>query len=109
MTQTFPNSRVTEIIARVRISDVAEALGVKLDRTRRRGVAIWRKGKNFSVSLNDTKCVWHDFVTGEGGGVIFLVVKVLGCDRRPALEWLTRRCTNAPSSPDAPQATGGPR
>jgi hypothetical protein len=77
-----------DIIDRVDISDVAETLGVKLDRTRRRGVAVWRKGKGFSVSFNDAKGVWNDFVTNQGGGVIDFVVKVLGCDRKAALEWL---------------------
>jgi DNA primase len=78
----------TDIVERIQISDVAERLGVKLDRTRRRDVAVWRKGKNFSVSFNDAKGVWHDFVTNQGGGVIDFVVKVLGCDRGAAMEWL---------------------
>jgi hypothetical protein len=56
-----------DVVASVRITDVAQALGVLLDRARRRGVATWRKGKNFSVSFNDAKNVWHDFVTNEGG------------------------------------------
>ncbi len=77
-----------EILERVRISDVAEYLGVKLDRSRRRGVASWREGRNFSISFNDAKNVWHDFVTGEGGGVVDFVVRVRGCDRKTALEWL---------------------
>jgi len=77
-----------DIIGCVHISEVAEALGVKLDRTRRRGIAVWRKGNSFSVSFDDAKGVWHDFVTDEGGGVIDFVAKVLSCDRRAALEWL---------------------
>ena len=88
MTRAFPNNRANEIIERVRISNVAEALGVKLDRTRRRGVATWRKGRNFSVSFDDAKNVWHDFVTGEGGGVLAFVERVRGSDRKAALQWL---------------------
>src|SRR5580658_1977601 len=79
---------VSDVIERVRISSVAEALGIKLDRTRRRGVATWREGRNFSVSFDDAKNVWHDFVTGEGGGVIALVQLIVGCDRKAALRWL---------------------
>ena len=78
-----------DIVARVHISDIAEAVGVKLDRTRRRGVAVWREGKNLSVSFNDPKNVWHDFVTGEGGGVLDFIQRVRGCDRKAALEWLS--------------------
>jgi hypothetical protein len=77
-----------EIIERVHISQVAEALGIPLDRTRRRGVATWRNGKKFSVSFSDAKGVFHDFVTNEGGGVLDLVSRVVGCDRRKALQWL---------------------
>lgn len=61
---------------------------MELDRTRRPGVAVWRKDKNFSASINDAQDVWHDFVTNHNGGVIDLVVKVLGCDRKAAFDWL---------------------
>jgi hypothetical protein len=78
-----------EIVQRVRISDVAEALGVKLNRTRRRAIASWREGRHFSVSLDDGKNVWHDFVSGQGGGVVDLIVRIRGCDRKEALAWLS--------------------
>jgi hypothetical protein len=77
-----------EVLARVRISDVAQSLGVNLDRTGRRCVASWRDGRKFSVSLNDDKNAWHDFVAGEGGGVVDFVARVLRSDRQSALEWL---------------------
>jgi hypothetical protein len=77
-----------DIVGCVRITDLAEALGIKLDRTRRRGVASWRKGRNFSVSFCDAKNVWHDFATGEGGGLVDFVVRVRVCDRQTALQWL---------------------
>jgi len=83
------NPRVLdEIITRVQITRIAEVLGVKLDRTRRRAIATWREGKNFNISLNDEKNVYHDFVTGEGGGLISFVQLVRGCDKKEALQWL---------------------
>lgn len=84
----MPALTATDVIDRVRISDVAEALGIKLDRARRRGVASWREGCHFSVSFDDTKNVWHDFVSGEGGGVLDLVQRIHGCARKEALSWL---------------------
>jgi len=86
---------IDDVLSRVRISDVAEALGVELDRTRRRGVAIWRKGKKFSVSFNDQKNCWHDFATGDGGGVVSFAARVLACDSKAALEWLAA-CAGVP-------------
>jgi DNA primase len=77
-----------DIITRVQISRVAEVHGVKLDRTKRRAVATWRHGKNFSISLNDDKNVYHDFVTGEGGGVVSFVQLIRGCDKKQAVQWL---------------------
>jgi hypothetical protein len=35
------------------------------------------------------KACWHDFVTGDGGGVISLISLVQGCDRGTALRWLS--------------------
>jgi DNA primase len=77
-----------DIISRVQISHVAEAHGVTLDRTRRRGIATWREGRNFSVSFDDGKNCFHDFVTDEGGGVLDFIARVRGCNRKEALEWL---------------------
>jgi hypothetical protein len=77
-----------DVLSRVRITELAQALGIKLDKTRRRGVATWREGRNFSVSFNDVKNVWHDFVTGSGGGILDLVQRVRGGSRADALRWL---------------------
>jgi DNA primase len=83
------SGRITsEILGRITISSIAEQLGIRLDRTRRRGVAIWREGIHFSVSFNDDKNLWHDFAANEGGGVIDLIVKVRGDSRKEALQWL---------------------
>jgi len=84
-----------DVVARVHISDVADALGAKLDRARRRCVATWREGRKFSVSLDDTKNCWHDFAANEGGGLIDFVARVRGCDRKAALEWLAA-CAGVP-------------
>lgn len=77
-----------DILTRVQISRIAEIHGIKLDRTRRRAVASWREGKNFSISLDDDKNVFHDHVTGDGGGVVAFVQLVRGCDKKQAVEWL---------------------
>jgi hypothetical protein len=82
------STAIDAVLSRLTISQVARTLGVKLDRTGRRGVAHWRRGMNFSVALNDQKGAWHDHVTGEGGGMVDLVVAVHGGTRREALEWL---------------------
>jgi DNA primase len=78
----------SDIVSQVKITDVAQVLGVKMDRTRRRGVATWREGTNFSVSFSDEKNVWHDFVTDEGGGVLDFIQRARGCDRKEALQLL---------------------
>jgi hypothetical protein len=51
-------------------------------------VAKWRDGDGFNVSLDDALGVWHDFPTGEGGGVLDLVVRVRGGSRQDALRWV---------------------
>jgi hypothetical protein len=53
-----------------------------------RAPATWRGGDGLSVALDDSRGVWHDFVTDEGGGVIDLVVCVRGGSRQEALRWL---------------------
>jgi hypothetical protein len=79
-----------EITAGVRFSDVYQALaGVKPRRTGSdtwRAPAIWRDGIN--VSMDDSRGVWHDFKTDDGGGVLALVVQVRGGTRQNALHWL---------------------
>jgi hypothetical protein len=51
-------------------------------------VAKWRGGDGFNVSLDDARGLWHDFLTGEGGGVLDLVVRVRGGSRQDALRWV---------------------
>ncbi len=83
---------VRETLSAVRISQVYFALtGREPRRTgphRFRGPAAWRNGDGFNVSMDDACGVWHDFVTGEGGGVLDLVVRVRGGPRHEALRWV---------------------
>jgi hypothetical protein len=58
-----------------------------------RGRAFWRGGEGFNVSLDDQKNVWHDFVANEGGGVLDLVMRIRGCDRRGAYTWVAAEFT----------------
>ena len=54
-----------------------------------RGSAWWRGSESRSVSVSPGKNCWHDFKAGEGGGgVLALVQRVLGCDKRTASQWL---------------------
>jgi hypothetical protein len=74
------------VIANVRIFDIWKALtGEPIRGGRVR--AIWRGGKNFSVSLNNDRGVWHDFVSNEGGGILDLIARVRGGTRADALRW----------------------
>lgn len=78
---------MSEILGRVRISDVWCGLGGGPLRARR-GRAFWRKGDGLNVSLNDEKGVFYDFPPGKGGGILDLVQKARGCDRKAAVQWL---------------------
>lgn len=48
----------------------------------------WRKGDSYSLSLNDARGVWYDFVTGRGGGILDLILEARGGTRQEALHWL---------------------
>jgi hypothetical protein len=80
-------SAATEVIDRVRISEIWSALGGGPLR-HGRGQAFWRDGDGLNVSLDDQKGVWHDFVCGEGGGVLDLVQHVRGGSRAEALRFV---------------------
>jgi hypothetical protein len=79
----------TIIIGAITITQVWKALGGDPPK-RGRARAFWRDGDNRgAVSLSDEKACWHDFVTGDGGGVISLISLVQGCDRGTSLRWLS--------------------
>lgn len=88
-------STASEILASVRISDVTRAItGGDLQRAgtgRWRARATWRDGDGWSVSLDDGRGLWFDHATGEGGGVLDLVVRVRGGSRQDALRWVAER------------------
>ncbi len=79
-----------EILERVTITEVWEALGGSPPRFRRAS-AFWRETKDLNVSLNDEKGAWYDHARGEGGGVLDLVMHIRGGSRADALEWIAER------------------
>lgn len=79
---------VDQIIFLAPISVIWKALGGDAPR-RGRARAFYRGGDNpGAISLSDEKGCWHDFVSGEGGGILALVQAGLKCDRRDAVRWL---------------------
>lgn len=77
-----------QIVAATTITQVWVGLGGEPPK-RGRARAFYRDGDNLdAVSLNDTKGCWHDFKTGEFGGVLDLIRIVLGCDRCSSARWL---------------------
>ena len=80
-------SKVDEIFSRVTITQVWCALGGDPPR-RARAPAFWRESRDPNISLDDNKGCWFDFRDGIGGGLIDLVQRVRGCDRKSALHWL---------------------
>lgn len=79
-----------EILGRVTITEVWEALGGSPPRFRRAS-AFWRETKDLNVSLNDEKGAWYDHARGEGGGVLDLVQHAHGGSRADALAWIAQR------------------
>lgn len=77
-----------EITSRVRISEVYVALGGQPPK-RGRARAFWRGGDGQNVVLNDKKGVWFDFRDNQGGGILHLIQRILNCDRKAALKWLS--------------------
>jgi hypothetical protein len=55
----------------------------------RRGRAFWRGGTHDSVALDLSRKLWFDHAAGEGGDVVALVQRVVGCDFRGAVAWLS--------------------
>lgn len=98
MPQSRPTGRVHEILASIKVSRVYRTLVGKEPRRSGsdtwRAVAVWRGGDGFNVSLDDARGIWHDFTTGEGGGVLDLVVRIRGGSRHSGQHPDgTRRCS----------------
>jgi hypothetical protein len=85
-TRTATRQSASEILGRIRISEIWRALGGG-ELRHGRGVAWWRRGGGCNVSLNDVKSTWYDHAAGEGGGVLGLVALVRGGTRTDALRW----------------------
>ena len=81
-----------DVLACIKISEVYRALtGVDVHRVGRdtwRAAATWRGGDGLNVSGDDSRGVWHDFVSDAGGGVLDLVICIRGGNRADALRWL---------------------
>ncbi|MFN0171528.1 MAG: hypothetical protein ACKV22_34355 [Bryobacteraceae bacterium] len=78
--------RACDVVSRVAISGVCQTLGLHVRHSRT--IAKWREGTHYSVSLDDSKGAWFDHVTSDSGGVLDLIQRVRGGDRREALVWL---------------------
>lgn len=59
----------------------------------------WRYGNRGSLSIDLEKGVFSDHETGEGGGVLALIQRELGCNKAAAAEWLKDRVGLAPTPP----------
>lgn len=86
------SNTAADVASSVRISEIYTALTGKEPRRtgpdKYRGAAVWRGGDNpQSVALDDSRNTWYDFPTGEGGGVLDLVVRIRGGSRQDALRW----------------------
>ena len=76
-----------DLIQQADISVVWTALGG--DSLRHgRGKAFWRDGDGYNVALDRNRGIWHDHARGEGGGIIALIRRVLGCEKSDAVQWL---------------------
>jgi hypothetical protein len=75
-----------DVLACVKISEVYRALGGP-ELRKMRGPAFWRDGDGLNISLDDSRGVWHDFVTEQGGGVLDLIIQARGGNRADALRW----------------------
>jgi hypothetical protein len=55
----------------------------------RRARAFWRNGDGLSVAVDLRTKVWRDHVSGDGGGMVDLVMVAHSCDRGTAWGWLS--------------------
>lgn len=58
-------------------------------------------GDSCYVDVTGSKAgLWHDFASNEGGDIIDLVAKALGCQNSKAADWLVRFCGISNVAPD---------
>lgn len=82
-----------EKIKEIPISGYLESKGVTPNKKKGNALyycAFWRGGDNpLSVQVDTKKNIWFDYVAGEGGSIIDLVMKVEKCDNATAMKVLT--------------------
>ena len=87
------NSSTAALINAIPISQVYRQLtGLDPRRDgpgRWRAKATWRNGDGYNVSLHDGKQAWHDFVYGDSGGTLDLIIRIRGGSRVDALRWIS--------------------
>jgi hypothetical protein len=92
ISSSSPEASVVQVLRRVRISQVWQALGGTKLRSagtgKYRGQAWWRKGDGWNVSLDDSRGTWYDFRDQISGGILSLIIRVRGGTRQGALQWL---------------------
>tara|TARA_R110002096_G_scaffold435927_1_gene664233 strand:- start:5255 stop:6259 length:1005 start_codon:yes stop_codon:yes gene_type:complete len=60
-----------------------------------------RYGNKGSLSINIERGIWLNFESGEGGGVLQLVKRMLNCDNREAWQWVNEGKFSPPPLPKA--------
>ena len=76
-----------EILERVRVSDIAAALGLPKIQRSRTQCPMCKAGPQ-TMSINEQKGVWHCFRCNRGGGKVGLVRNATNCQPQDALEWI---------------------
>ena len=84
MSQAFT---ANEILERVRVSDIAAALGLPKPQHNRTQCPMCKAGLQ-TLSINEQKGVWHCFRCNRGGGKVALVRDATNCQPKDALEWI---------------------
>ena len=78
----------TEILDRVSMPELLNALGFPPARANRTRCILHKGDSPTTFSINPNKGTWYCFKCNEGGGKLKLVQRALGLDRKAALHWL---------------------
>jgi CHC2 zinc finger len=79
----------TEILDRVRLTDILSGLGGDVPKRGNRTKCPIHRGDSLSFSIDETRGVWYCHRCAEGGGKLALVRRVLGYEPKAALEWIS--------------------
>lgn len=100
------NERDKALLLTTPLQDILEYFGKEIRHTGRHYYSPFRDENTPSFHINPVSNTWYDFGTGEGGGVIDLVSRLAGCERREAYDVLAKMQRNfIPSADLAPQRT----